>query len=263
MAIKFIGTLTRREASDHHGISSVGVFFIIVAVFLVCGVTALIVHAHLRARRLGLPPPTLSSYLPNSLSSSSRNYPSTSSGGVVGWFNDKFQAIKNRRNRTAGGAYEEPLSGIRGRRGGDALDPDEAWDTRVGTEADAYGPGGHYEEQELGLHGDGAGHYGGGGYGVAPTAELPAYGEDQDGRRGRSRSRDPTAYIGGSHEGLDARYDQETGRRPSQNPFGDQAEPSDMGLRGVSPRPMEAEYAPGVGEEHQPEHKSIFREHNG
>ena len=105
-----------------------------------------------------------------------------------------------------------------------------AWDTRVGNEADA-GPGGYYEEQELGL---------------APTpglenpyasqheAAMPGYGE---GARGRSKSRDPPGVMGGQ-QGLDTRYDQEMGRTSNQdsNPFSDEhAAPS---LRGVSPRPI-------------------------
>ncbi len=159
-------------------------------------------------------------------------------------------------NRSAGGSYEEPLSSnVRGRanhRGFGPLDPDEAWDARVGTEADAYGPGGYYEEQELGLHGSGPG--------LAPTpgAVPPGYGDD----RGRSRSRDPEPYIGGSQAGLDRRYDEEMGRKPAVNPFDDAAESSNISLRGVSPRPMNV----GMGHKAQNslddtnERRSIFRE---
>lgn len=172
----------------------------------------------------------------------------------MGWFNDKVKAFKNRNNRSAGGAYEEPLSSnVRGRasnRGFGPLDPDDAWDARVGTEADAYGPGGYYEEQELGLHNDR-------GAGLAPG---PGYGE---GSRGRSLSREPEPYIGGSQAGLDRRYDEEMGRKPAQNPFDDAAElPSNNSLRGVSPRPID------TGKGHKPqdsidsptERRSMFRE---
>jgi len=153
----------------------------------------------------------------------------------VGWFNDKVRGFKNRNNRSAGGAYEEPLSSnVRGRasnRGFGPLDPDDAWDARVGTEADAYGPGGYYEEQELGLHGEGHSN-------LAPTPGLaPGYGEN----RGRSLSREPEPYIGGSQAGLDRRYDEEMGRKPAQNPFDDSAEASNVSLRGVSPRPIETQ----------------------
>lgn len=165
----------------------------------------------------------------------------------MGWVNDKMRAFKNRNNRTAGGAYEEPLntmgggnSGGRRGRGFGPLDPDEAWDARVGNEADAYGPGGYYEEQELGLHGD----TGYGGANLAPTpGQAPAgFGED----RGRSRSREGehTGYVGGNKKGLDTRYDEEMGvQQPSgsgtTNPFGDDAEVRSVDLRGVSPRPID------------------------
>ncbi len=154
------------------------------------------------------------------------------------------------------------------------MDPDEAWDTRLGDEADAYGatgPGGYYEEQERGL---------------APTPGLdnpyeshrgpamPAYGEGAD-ARGRSKSREPAAVIGGQH-GLDTRYDQEMGGASSQqkrvvepnNPFSDEHEAS--GLRGVSPRPMldsnvgqggKGKGGGGGSQENSPtERRSMFRE---
>lgn len=214
-------------------LSGVAAFFIIIAFILVVGVAAWIVYTHLRARRLGLPQPTLSSYNPFKSSSSQRyGAPGPAPGGIVGWVNDKVRSFKNRNNRSAGGAYEEPLSSnVRGRasnRGFGPLDPDDAWDARVGTEADAYGPGGYYEEQELGLHG--------GQSGIAPThgAAPPSYDEE----RGRAVSRGPEPYIGGTQAGLDRRYDEEMGARPTTNPFDDAAEPSNVSLRGVSPRPV-------------------------
>ena len=152
------------------------------------------------------------------------------------------------------------------------MDPDEAWDTRVGNEADAFGagaPGGYYEEQELGLAptprlDNPYGNHGG--------AAMPAYGEGVD-ARGRSKSRDPPGVLGGPQE-LDTRYDQEMGARTNQpkravdsnNPFSDANEaPS---LRGVSPRPMldsnAAEGVKGKGgesqEESPTERRSMFRE---
>jgi hypothetical protein len=115
--------------------------------------------------------------------------------------------------RTSAGAYESTTPFPATRRG--FLDPDEAWDTRVGNEADytaPSGPGGaYYEETEMGgLRDPGSGPYGGGGYGE---------------ERGRTRSK---------QRELDDRYDEEMGRK---DPFGDGAERSD--LRGVSPRPVE------------------------
>lgn len=104
----------------------------------------------------------------------------------------------------------------------------------MGNEADAYGPVGDYEEQELGLQPQAPGAYGGSGYGVQSTT-LTEYGAD-DSRRGRGRSRESEGYIGGNQRGLDERYDEEMHRA---NPFGDEAERSN--LRGISPRPVELE----------------------
>lgn len=109
------------------------------------------------------------------------------------------------------------------------MDPDDAWDARVGNESDAYGP--YNEENELGLHEPDTAYHG-----LAPGAE----------ERGRSRSRGPEPYVGGSQAGLDSRYDEEMGLKPlpgshAQNPFDDSAEVVDQGgLRGVSPRPVDA-----------------------
>jgi len=245
--------------------SGVGIFFIVLVVLALLAAVGWVVFTQLRARRLGLPQPTLQSYNPFSSSTSGYGGPTPAPGGVVGWVNDKVRAFKNRNNRTAGGAYEEPLSSsVRGRasnRGFGPLDPDEAWDARVGTEADAYGPGGFYEEQELGLHsGEHNTAYSGGGYtpGAAP-AEL---GENA---RGRSISREPEPYIGGSKAGLDRRYDEAMGKAPAQNPFGDEAEASNVSLRGVSPRPMEADKGhskqPSLEVDDSPtERRSMFRE---
>jgi hypothetical protein len=242
---------------------------VLAAIFAIVGilfiaVAAWIIYTHLRARRLGLPQPTLSSYNPFS---GSERYgapgpaPGPAPGGIVGWVNDKVRAFKNRNNRSAGGAYEEPLSSnARGRannRGFGPLDPDEAWDTRVGTEADAYGPGGYYEEQELGLHRPD---------GLAPTPGMapPGYGE---GARGRSLSREPEPYIGGSQASLDRRYDEEMGKGKAKalaNPFDDSAEPSNVSLRGVSPRPIDTSNTRGHKAQDNPdsptERRSMFRE---
>lgn len=223
---------------------------------------------HLRARRLGLPTPTLASYNPFASRNDSYTGPQPAPGGIKGWINDKISAFKNRGNRTAGGAYEEPLNSFggggrsgNGRRGFGPLDPDDAWDSRVGTEADAYGPGGYYEEAEVGLHSDTG--YAGNVHAGAGSGSGHV-GDD----RGRGRSREPEAYIGGTQKGLDRRYDEEMGRTaPTSNPFDDDAEPSSASLRGVSPRPMES----GIGSKAQKksrgdmddsptERRSMFRE---
>jgi hypothetical protein len=153
------------------------------------------------------------------------------------------------------------------------MDPDEAWDTRVGNEADAYGaagPGGYYEEQELGLAPTPGLNDP---YGSQRGVALPAYGEGAD-VRGRSKSRDPPGVSGGL-QGLDTRYDQEMGLggnqqrrgRDSNNPFSDAHEAGS--LRGVSPKPMldsnegpggQGSRGGGAQEDSPTERKSMFRE---
>lgn len=182
----------------------------------------------MRAQRAGLPPPPLSSYNPFSHHErSSQIYAAPS--GIIGKIKSTFQSLKGSGSGSRSGAYEQPL-GAGGRRG---LDPDEAWDARVGAEADGYGAGGYYEEQELGLRPPGREGYSGGGYDGNGTT-LPDYGHEDMGR-GRSISREGDRYIGGGQKGLDERYDEEMGRK--DDPFGDGAERSE--LRGVSPRPHE------------------------
>ncbi|KAI1490569.1 hypothetical protein F5X96DRAFT_669530 [Biscogniauxia mediterranea] len=206
-------------------VSPVGTFFIILVVLLVIAAVGWIVFTQLRARRLGLPSPPLSSYNPFARSDPSPyGLPQPAPGGIRGWFSDKLRALRGGggNTRSAAGAYENPSSASRGRShsGFGPLDPDEAWDTRVHTEADTYGPGGYYEEQELGYRGGGGGGaYAGSGY----EMNLPAE------ERGRTMSRSPGVGGGGSaHLGA---------HHPRQNPFDDDAaEPSN--LRGVSPRPI-------------------------
>lgn len=237
-------------------ISGIVAFIIIVLIVVILVALAWLIFANLRARRLGLPQPSISSY--NPFGGGSQRYGGgPAQGGIIGRVKGMFS---KGNNRSAGGAYEEPLSSnVRGRsnRGFGPLDPDEAWDARVGTEADAYGPGGYYEEQELGLHG--GGHGAGAGLAAAPGAGQPGHGAE----RGRSLSREPELYIGGSQAGLDRRYDEEMGRKPAVNPFDDTAEPSIVSLRGVSPRPMDAETRKGHKKHDSMddgERRSIFRE---
>jgi hypothetical protein len=229
------------------GVPGVAAFFIIVAAILLC-IAAWVGYTHIRARRLGLPQPTFASYNPFNRSSASYGGPSPAPGGIRGWFNDKIRAFKNRNNRTAGGAYEENLgSNIRsGRgttRGFGPMDPDDAWDAHVGNEADGYGPHGYEEEHELGLHPTG----------IAPTpiGAPPGY----EAERGRALNRP---------EGHNTGYDV-SGSRPSQNPFDDSAEASNVSLRGVSPRPVSDSRGHGHLKaqdsiDSQTERRSLFRE---
>jgi hypothetical protein len=105
------------------------------------------------------------------------------------------------------------------------LDPDEAWDARVGHEADQTG---YYEEQELGLQDPNSGPYGGRGYGNVGVG-IGGIPEE----RGRSRS---------IQRELDHRYDEEVHGGQARNPFGDDNEAGSM--RSASPRPM-VDTAPG------------------
>ncbi|KAI9861912.1 MAG: hypothetical protein M1813_004980 [Trichoglossum hirsutum] len=235
--------------------SKAGTFFIVFFVLLIVFAIAYVAYTQLRARRLGLPPPTLSSYNPfRALSSSSSGYPSPRSGGPLGWITDKYNAFRNRRGpgggggRTAGGAYEGAGRGDGGGGGGGSrgfgpLDPDEAWDARVGNEADAYGPGGYYEEQELGLHPPPNTSTA---YRSTTVTSPPLY-DTTSPPRGRSRSRDPP---GPGHH--------------SQNPFDDSAATqSNISLRGVGPMPAGGgggHRGGARGDDEEGERRSIFRE---
>ncbi|KAK7519218.1 hypothetical protein IWZ03DRAFT_328500 [Phyllosticta citriasiana] len=243
--------------------SGIGVFFLVVLLLAGATFAGYTVWVRIRAKRMGLPPPSLNPFARESSRSSvaASALPAPAPSGIVGWVNDKMAALKNRRNRRgdagreryAAGAYEEagvgggggapaPGGGFGGggaaRGGARGLDPDEAWDTRVGNEA-------YYEEQELGLHEPTA--YSGAGYSMAG-----GYGGN--------------AYAAQSR--TDDRYEEELARTTTagSDPFGDSAERSDMGLRGVSPRPIDT----SVGGRNQPqqashdspasERRSMFRE---
>lgn len=173
---------------------------------------------------LQLPPPSLSSYLSWRRSDNSYGTPRPASGGVVGWIKDRVRDFKKRNQRSAVGAYESSLHGAPGRGRGafGPLDPDEAWDARVGNEADGYGD---YEEQEL----DGAAtplagrttHYGG-----AAAYDL-SLGQPSEPERGRAPTRTPSGVVSGK-----------------RNPFDDDAASS---LRGLSPRPIDPDEAENNG----------------
>ncbi|KAI0132474.1 hypothetical protein BJ170DRAFT_614025 [Xylariales sp. AK1849] len=234
--------------------NGVGIFFIVLLVLLIVAAAGWIVFTQLRARRLGLPAPSLATYNPFARSDpSAYGAPTPAPGGIRGWFNDKFRSSNS---RSAAGAYEQPLAGGGGRgghRGFGPLDPDEAWDTRVGTEADAYGVGGYYEEQELGNRDP----YSGSGYpmnlAATPGLAPSGYGHEEE-PRGRSRDREAGLGVPGGS------------RARGQNPFDDDAaEPSNMSLRGVSPRPIDTAAAVRAGGSGPPsdsptERKSVFRE---
>ncbi|TPX18914.1 uncharacterized protein E0L32_011392 [Thyridium curvatum] len=213
-------------------------------------------------RNKQLPPPSWSSFIPFVRSEPSYGV-QPARGGVVGWFNDQVRKFRNRNNRSAAGAYEGASgvggasagggshvgTGRQGRAGFGPLDPDDAWDARVGAEADMYGPSSYYEEQELGSHPQ----HGGSSYAMnlARDEEEMGAGGGQ-GRRGRTGA----PGTGGGRA----------------NPFEDDAEPSNMSLRGVSPRPIDTSAAAatpakkggpkdgGSAESSPTERRSVFRE---
>ncbi|KAF2872067.1 hypothetical protein BDV95DRAFT_571322 [Massariosphaeria phaeospora] len=192
------------------------VFLIILLLAVFGGYGGWVFYSRFQAKKLGLPPPPLN---PFARSTTAPNYPAPASAGIRGWIESQIRRFKNRNNRSATGAYEEPSTyagAPRGRGAGHRLDPDEAWDARVGNEA-------YYEEQELGLHApqnESANPYSNPhtGYGV-PEPSFHAEPE-----RGRSRTRE--YEEGGLHDGRGTR----------ENPFGDENAAS---LRGVSPRPLD------------------------
>ena len=210
------------------------IVFIVIVVLFIIAIAVVLVLRHLRARQLGLP--TNWNPFGRSSAPARSNYPAGGSSGPLSWFKDRIDAFRNRRHRTAGGAYEEPLGGVGGRaahRGFGPLDPDEAWDSRVGAEADSYGPGGYYEEQELGLHRGptnlhSSAEYDGANSALSRSHEADDDDYDDDMARGRTR------------KALDDRYDEEMGRSGHGDPFGDTAEPSHMRLRELSPMPADA-----------------------
>ncbi|KAH6899026.1 hypothetical protein B0T10DRAFT_601910 [Thelonectria olida] len=222
-------------------VSTAGGVVIAIVVLLIAAAVGWVVFTQLRARRLGLPPPSLASYLPWHKEDNLYGPPRPAPGGVVGWFNDQVRKFKNRNNRSAAGAYE---GDTRGRRGFGPLDPDEAWDSRVGPDADSYG----YHEEDIEGGRAPANSYR---MNVPQTSSSPprlgrVYGEEED--RGRRASRSPGSGPGG------------------RNPFDDD---SAMSLRGVSPRPIDTNVGSkqqhGRGEPDSAgssptERRSVFRE---
>lgn len=217
---------------------------------LLISLTIYYLYSRLRARRLGLPAPSLFSFGGRGRTTASQRSAATRSGGVFGWVKDKVSGL--------GGGSGAGYTGTgvrrgRGRGGFAAMDPDEAWDSRVGAEAD-YGYNAPYgEDTELGVTSPSAeplaGH-GERGRGYGPAGGLADI-EPQDGRAtSRARVDFEDRYEEEMHGGSGAGGVGSKGR--VADPFGD-AEASS--LRGVSPRPV----AGGL-EESLTERKSMFRE---
>jgi hypothetical protein len=141
--------------------------------------------------------------------------------------------IKNPRARSASAGFEGISAGRAGNRNvGRALDPDEAWDSRVGREADGY-----YEDTELQ-----------GTTGYVNTGSTEYVGAS-------SRAGMPVANPFG---------DEHAPRKTDDNPFGDEhaAAPT---LRSVSPRPFVEAGSTSAGaalepSQTSPTRKSAFKE---
>ncbi|KAI0450435.1 hypothetical protein F5B21DRAFT_428897 [Xylaria acuta] len=238
-------------------VSPVGTFFVVLAVLLVVAAVGWVVFTQLRARRLGLPSPPLSSYIPFAGSSHQSSYrePQPRAAGVRGWISDRFQSLKN--PRSAAGAYEP--SAPAGRRGFGPLDPDEAWDARVGHETHGVGASYYPDDQELEDRGHHAGGRGLGGPYSGSDYHMNLAGDG--GGENRGRSPNPRLEIPASKPtaGEGSHY---------SNPFDDAAaEPSNLSLRGVSPRPIDTRKAAAAGgapphdsPTSMAERRSIFRE---
>lgn len=204
-----------KDDDKHSGLGGGWVFLIVVLVLLVLIAAAFLLYLRLTKNK------RQSTREAGGFTSSS----SFSTNPVIAFFQKTVSSLRNKRSQTGAGyegaGYNAPRGGTgtgRAAHGG-PLDPDEAWDSRVGNESEIYGPGGYYEETELGLHpqstaytgaayGGPAGRLSTDGAGFAPAPGLSAGGHDT---RGRTST--------------------------ENNPFGDHAEESS--LRSISPRPFE------------------------
>jgi len=146
-----------------------------------------------------------------------------------------WNKVRNPRARSSSAGFEGISAGPRGggARGRD-LDPDEAWNTSIGNEADGY-----YDETEL-------------------SSEY----------RGNSAYTGPTEYAGAAGRmPLENPFGDEhasTGPRREQNPFEDEHGVAPSQLRSVSPRPEIDSSAGGLsghqGGPSSPTRRSLFKE---
>lgn len=133
-------------------------------------------YTQLRARRLGLPAPSWRTYVPfvknNKRSAPSSYEPARGSGnGFVGAVKGVFGA----GNTGYSGA------GTRSARTREALDPDQAWDSRMVDEEDISYTGGGYGQQRTQPE---RGRY-------AEAHPMQEHHTNEEPERGRSRSREP------------------------------------------------------------------------
>ncbi|KAL9058327.1 MAG: hypothetical protein Q9162_001782 [Coniocarpon cinnabarinum] len=228
--------------ASHAGGIIAAIFILVLLIVIV--ITAFYGYRVWKARKLGLPPPSINPFASQS-SVPTRNYPAQ--GGVLGWVQSRFKQMRNKR--TAGGGYESE----RNTRGFGPVDQDEgAWDPRMGHDDDGYdGPGRmSYEEQELGLashhaRGDSdASYMGGRGYGDVDTGYHAPRGLEE---------------TSGGHTRNISEYDA-SHRGAQSNPFADSAERSDMGNRGRSAGNADSDKRDARGVSPASERRSVFHE---
>ena len=143
--------------------------------------------------------------------------------------------LRNPRDRSASAGFEGISAGrAQQQHRGRALDPDEAWDSRVGNEADAY-----YEDTEL--------------QGTTSYRGATEYTGAAGGARGGNSTGMPAENPFG---------DEHATSRVTQNPFGDEHAAEQANVRSVSPRPMVDTNVPGQSGPAQisPTRRSLFKE---
>lgn len=218
-------------------------FFLLLLLLVIIAYGGWVAWVYLKARREGVQSPHWRSYIPFASAPGYRSsYPSPRRGGLVGWLKDRISAFRNRS--TARGRYEEHLESGLTTRG----DVDEPWDAGMGHDSEPYDAFGSYEEQALGRNQP----YGGDRYGPARSG-LTAANEEH-------LHRNDTRQYDGESAILSEPVSTE-----SRNPFGDDAEHSD--LRNVEPQPLTDALRPedethGTKnvEDSSTERRSMFRE---
>ncbi|KAH8145044.1 uncharacterized protein LAJ45_10955 [Morchella importuna] len=162
----------------HHEVEGMPIWGIIVIVALIILLLALIsyiVYTQLRARRLGLPAPSWRTYVPfiknNKRSAPSSYEPARGGAGFVGAVKGVF----------GGGNTGYSGAGARSARTREALDPDQAWDSRMVDEEDISYTGGGYGQRSTP---DSRGRYG-------EAHQMQEHRGHEEPERGRSRSREP------------------------------------------------------------------------
>src|SRR4051812_38419585 len=99
------------DDKHHGGIGGGWIFFIVLMLLVIGGFGGWALWSRLRAKRMGLPTPSL-----NPFAAAGGYGPSPARGGVIGWVSAKVRALQNRRH--APGAYESTSLETGGAHGG-------------------------------------------------------------------------------------------------------------------------------------------------